>query len=126
MVWGTPVPSRLVGDVIALCGAAGGVLTIVAAARRRGELVLSAFTALMTAATVPVFLAASALLDTPPPAATFSPRDGARHPVHLLKTLPSGTFSSFGAAGCPPGARCGVAAVAPGLVRRPIAACSLL
>lgn len=77
MIWGTPVPSRLLGDVIALCGAAGGVLTLVAAARRRGELVLSAFTLLMTAATIPVFLAASAALDTPPPAPTASPHDGA-------------------------------------------------
>jgi drug/metabolite transporter (DMT)-like permease len=80
-ILGEQVPARLVGDCIAVVGALGGVLSLVASKRMRTHMVLSVYTLVMTATTVPVFLACSFLLDSPSPELNTSPVDGVPQPV---------------------------------------------
>lgn len=80
-IFGELVQARLVGDCIAMVGALGGVLSLVASKRMRSQMVLSVYTLIMTATTVPVFLACSFLLDSPSPELNTSPVDGVTRPV---------------------------------------------
>jgi hypothetical protein len=86
------VPSRLLGDLISICGALGGVLTLVAGKCRRGKLELHLFTTIMVASAIPIFMAASFLWDTPPPRLSFSPVNGAHQKKGKKKA--SSTFLS--------------------------------
>jgi hypothetical protein len=70
------VPARLLGNVIAIFGALGGVLTLVASNWYRGDLVMSVFTLIYTATGIPAYLLAAACLDDPKPTWSLSPNDG--------------------------------------------------
>ena len=85
-IFGSYIPSRLIGDCIAVTGALGGVVMLVVSKLQRSHMVLSVYTLLLTIAAVTGFVTASFLFDKPPPALDFSPRNGA-HLIPAAQTL---------------------------------------
>jgi drug/metabolite transporter (DMT)-like permease len=75
-VFGLQIPARLLGNGIALLGALGGVLTLIASNSYRGDLVMSIFTLIFMATGVPALLLAAICLDDPKPTFSLSSRDG--------------------------------------------------
>lgn len=74
---GRLVPSRLVGDSIAIIGALGGVLMLVVSKLQRESMVLSLYTLLWTAAACASFFVAAAFFDPHPPTLSFDGTRGA-------------------------------------------------
>ena len=74
---GRLVPSRLVGDSIAIIGALGGVLMLVVSKLQRESMVLSLYTLLWTAAACASFFVAAAIFDPQPPTLSFDGTHGA-------------------------------------------------
>lgn len=74
------MPARLIGAVIAIIGALGGVLMLLVSKWQRSDMVLSVYTLLLALAAVLGFTLAAYVLDDPPPALDFNPQNGAHHP----------------------------------------------
>jgi nitrate/nitrite transporter NarK len=72
------IHTRTLGDIIAACGALGGLLTLLVSKLQRSEMELSAFITIMTATMVAVFVSWAYLADPQKPTLSTSPEHGAQ------------------------------------------------